>query len=244
MVWTEKRLSASERLAVVQALSGFNELGLTINNGFWYSGEDIEGTDFYFRGNQIQYNFDTGNLHIPEPKQWALIISGKYEFVGGDPADIAVKNTYKLQKRGFEFTKTDELGNPLTGATFTLEKHDGDNRIPIPNVGTDPIFAYEDLTVGTYTLTETQAPDGYYLPEDVSWTFDVIWDEETNQLEIVYHPGDEIVDGKIANYPKGMLPETGGSGIGLYLLIGMFSLTALVTIYVWRDKRDGVNQND
>lgn len=94
-VWTEERLSASQRLAIVNALSGFNELGLTIDNGFWYSGEDI-GDGFYFRGYEIQYNINTGILHIPIPKQWALIVSGLYYFTGGEPADIAVTNTYNI----------------------------------------------------------------------------------------------------------------------------------------------------
>lgn len=243
-VWTETRLSASQRLAIVNALSGWNELGLTMDNGYWYSGDDIEGTDFYFRGYRIQYDFATGNLHIPQSNQWALIVSGNYMFDGGDPADIAVKNTYTMNTLDFSFTKVDELGDPLTGADFTLEKHNGDDRTWIDNIGDDPIFKYEDLTVGTYTLTEVAAPDGYYLPDDASWTFDVVWNDETNQLEIVFNAGDEIIDDEIANYPLGMLPETGGSGTQIYLLIGMISLMALGTIYVWRTKGDEVNQND
>ncbi|NLY44602.1 MAG: VWA domain-containing protein, partial [Tissierella sp.] len=96
-VWTETRLSASQRLAVIASLSGYSELGLTESNGYWYSGEDIAGDDFYFRGYKIQYNHSTGNLHIPQSNQWALIISGAYEFIGGDPADIGVKNSYALK---------------------------------------------------------------------------------------------------------------------------------------------------
>lgn len=94
-IWTLTRQSASQRLAIVQALrSSFSELGLTEDNGNWYSGDDIAGNDFYFRGYRIQYDYETGILHIPQPNQWSLIVSGVYEHEGGDPADIAVTNTY------------------------------------------------------------------------------------------------------------------------------------------------------
>jgi len=97
-VWTETRLSASQRLAVVGALKNVNQLGLTIDNGVWYSGEDdIAGNNFYFRGYKVQYNLDTGNLNLPQSNQWALIVSASYGFEGGDAADIAVKNTYTVK---------------------------------------------------------------------------------------------------------------------------------------------------
>lgn len=97
-VWTETRLSASQRLAVVEALQNVSQLGLTIDNGVWYSGEDdIAGNNFYFRGYKVQYNLDTGNLNLPQSNQWALIVSASYGFEGGDAADIAVKNTYTVK---------------------------------------------------------------------------------------------------------------------------------------------------
>jgi hypothetical protein len=97
-VWTETRLSASQRLAVVEALQNVSQLGLTIDNGVWYSGEDdIAGNNFYFRGYKVQYDLDTGNLNLPQSNQWALIVSASYGFEGGDAADIAVKNTYTVK---------------------------------------------------------------------------------------------------------------------------------------------------
>lgn len=247
-VWTETRLSASQRLAVVDALSSYNELGLTMDNGYWYSGDDIAGTDFYFRGHRIQYDFDTGNLHIPQSNQWALIVSGKYLFEGGDPADIAVKNSYVMQTIDFGFTKVDEIGQPLTGAEFKLERLvEGGDPTLIDNTGDDPEFLYEALTIGRYRLTELSAPDGYYLPNDASWIFDVVWDEDAKELTINFLKGNEIDLGddgyEIANYPKGLLPDTGGPGIMQSITMGMLSFVLLSFMYVWRLKRDEVKRN-
>ncbi len=246
-VWTTTRLSASQRLAIVNALSGWNELGLTMDNGYWYSGEDIEGEHFYFRGYRIQYDRDTGNLHIPQPNQWALIVSGHYYFEGGDPADIAVKNTYQIKDIDFEFMKVDEIGNALEGSSFKLEKivADGPN-ILMTNTAVDPQFLYAGLTVGEYLLTEEAAPDGYFLPDDNTWSFEVVRSVDTNQLEIQFATGDELDlndDGEyvIANYPKGQLPDTGGPGITRSITTGILLLTMVGIVYVWRLKRDEVD---
>ena len=149
-------------------------------------------------------------------------------------------------KVDFSFVKVDEVGDDLSGAIFELHRHDGTDRVLVQRIGDitpGSIFNFTGLTKGTYTLTEVSGPDGYVLPEDNSWTFEVVWNDVEKKLEIVFEAGDEI-DGEIANYPVGMLPETGGSGTQIYLLIGMISLMALGTIYVWRTKGDEVNQND
>lgn len=149
-------------------------------------------------------------------------------------------------KVDFSFVKVDEVGDDLSGAIFELHRHDGTDRVLVQRIGDitpGSNFNFTGLTKGTYTLTEVSGPDGYVLPEDNSWTFEVVWNDVEKKLEILFEAGDEI-DGEIANYPVGMLPETGGSGTQIYLLIGMISLMALGTIYVWRTKGDEVNQHD
>ena len=146
----------------------------------------------------------------------------------------------------FTFNKVNEVGQALTGAVFELHRHDGENRVLVQRLGDIiPVsaFNFTGLTVGTYTLTEVSVPDGYVLPADNTWTFEVVWNDTDKKLEIVFETDDEI-DGEIANYPIGMLPETGGPGYRDYLIVIMVSLLMLGTIYVWKKQRDGVHQND
>lgn len=242
-VWTETRLSASERLAVVNALSGWNELGLTMENGYWYSGEDIEGDHFFFRGYRIQYDIETGNLYIPQPNQWALIVSGSYVFEGGNPADIAVKNTYTINTIDFSFTKVDENGDPLTGSEFTLEREEADETTtPIANTGVDPNFIFAGLTEGTYILTETKAPAGYRLPTS-SWTITVVRNAD-GELEIQV-PDDSFITGtvddgfEVGNEEQGEFPQTGGYGVTSYLSLGILSIMSSIGYYLKKEKNGG-----
>lgn len=141
----------------------------------------------------------------------------------------------------FSFNKVNEVGDALAGAVFDLHRHDGQNRILVERLGAGtPIstFNFTGLTKGTYTLTEVSAPDGYALPEDRTWTFEVVWNDTDKKLEIVYEAGDEI-DGEIENHPKGMLPDTGGPGNSAYLITSLVSLLSLMLIYIWRKKEDG-----
>lgn len=151
----------------------------------------------------------------------------------------------------FTFEKVNEVGLPLEGAVFELHRHgEGNARELVGRLGENPVtstFTFEDLTKGTYTLTEVSAPDEYVLPENNTWIFEVKWDDELERLVIEFVDGisfDDESGYEIANYPKGRLPETGGPGYGQTMMLSMFAFTLLVTLGAWRMKRDEVNQND
>lgn len=151
----------------------------------------------------------------------------------------------------FTFEKVNEVGLPLEGAVFELHRHgEGNARELVGRLGENPVtstFTFEDLTKGTYTLTEVSAPDEYILPENNTWTFEVKWDDELERLVIEFVDDisfDDESGYEIANYPKGRLPETGGPGYGQTMMLSMFAFTLLVTLGAWRMKRDEVNQND
>lgn len=96
----------------------------------------------------------------------------------------------------------------------------------------------EMIPRGTYTLTETKAPDGYLL-SDVSWTVD------TTGTEPVVKAGTTVIDAKKAtddqgittysfqfeNAPNYELPSTGGIGTYWYTIGGMLMMAAALVLY-------------
>jgi LPXTG-motif cell wall-anchored protein len=83
--------------------------------------------------------------------------------------------------------KTDfETGEPLAGAEFALFQNDV--QIGTATSGADGIAVFDNkLLPGTYTVTETKAPDGYDLPVGnegtVTVTIDNITDPDSNFVE-------------------------------------------------------------
>ncbi|WP_163146935.1 Cna B-type domain-containing protein [Bifidobacterium ramosum] len=102
----------------------------------------------------------------------------------------AVSNKRGIEK-SFTLNKQDESGKPLAGAAFELTK-DGDSSFA-PQYWTandnESSHTFEKLTPGTYTLTETQAPNGYQTAKPVTI--------------VVSESGTVIVDGKNASDANG-----------------------------------------
>lgn len=209
------------------------------NDTVWsYVWANLERTDF--NGNEYTFYFTEDDV----PEGFTRIYSNPTTVSGViyEPSGGTVTN--QQMTIDFEFEKVNEVGNPLTGAVFKLERIKEDNtRTEIPNVGTDPIFKYEDLIAGSYVLTEISAPENYVTPEDNTWLFHVVWNDTTKQMEINFEIGDEV-DGEIANYPKGMLPDTGGPGNTHLIIISMVAFTLFMTLGVWRFKRNEVDTHD
>ncbi|MBO9522087.1 MAG: hypothetical protein J7518_11170 [Nocardioidaceae bacterium] len=84
-------------------------------------------------------------------------------------------------------TKVDfETGEPLAGAVFELFQ--GDTKLGEATSGDDGVAIFDNkLLPGTYTVTETQAPDGYDLPpvgqRSTIVTVDHILDPDSNFVE-------------------------------------------------------------
>ena len=212
---------------------------------YHYVWEDLVETDFY--GNEYTFYFTEDQvLDSYERDYLDTTASG---MVDGILTTFALSGGRVLNREmnlDFQFTKVNEVGQALEGAVFELHRHDGQDRILVQRLGdVTPIsvFNFTGLAKGTYTLTEVSVPDGYALPDDNTWTFEVVWNDTDKKLDIVFETGDQI-DDEIANYPLGMLPETGGPGNQIYLITSMISLLMLGTVYTWRKQRDGVYQND
>ncbi|MCI7193255.1 Cna B-type domain-containing protein [bacterium] len=87
------------------------------------------------------------------------------QIVPSEPDTVDFKVPQVKAKFGtLTFTKTDPNGNPLQGATFTLEGTATGSRKPVTlttTSGKDGTVSFDKIPAGTYTLTETTPPEGY-----------------------------------------------------------------------------------
>ena len=188
--------------------NGFN-LTLTWDGGEENLPEDLNGQDvvitFTARLNEKAVVGGKGNavtslLRYPESPEAEENLETE--------ADKCLVFTYALQ-----FEKVDENGQPLTGASFKLEKKlaGGGVQEIAPDTGKTGghVFAFTGLDDGDYILTETKAPSGYVpaSPTAISLlsSHAAEWDGEeesrektVTELAILREYGDMILTGSAA----------------------------------------------
>lgn len=100
-----------------------------------------------------------------------------------------IQQVDKTKMTNISFYKTDAAGTGLSGAEFTL-KNDSTNDIKYATSENDGLVQFQQLVAGTYTLTETQAPNGYVTPT-TSWKVKVTADSSHSLSARIY-----LEDGK------------------------------------------------
>lgn len=78
-----------------------------------------------------------------------------------------IQQVDKTKMTNISFYKTDAEGNALPGAQFSLT-NDTTKATMLAASDSDGLVQFQQPVAGTYTLTETQAPDGYVTPTK-SW---------------------------------------------------------------------------
>ncbi len=138
-------------------------------------------------------------------------------------------------------------GSVLTipGAEFTLTDTTNSATTYTGTSGDDGVVTWKDSTgttveripQGTYTLTETKAPNGYLL-SDASWTVDTTGEKpvvKAGTTEITATPstdaqGITTYSFQFENAPNYELPSTGGIGTYWYTIGGMLLMMAAALI--------------
>ena len=143
---------------------------------------------------------------------------------------------------GIEVNKTDSKGDALKGSKWLLEK--GNDRVAEIDGADLSTFNWSRLDIGTYTLTETKAPDNYTKMEgtitieiqasvsdqadpDGTYTLTTYTATVTGpQGYVTQTNGSDyaniqtgITSMKVKNFKNGELPTTGG--VGLYVILGL-----------------------
>lgn len=137
---------------------------------------------------------DVANTIVDNPDAWCDVDVYQYGYAGGDvggrPANSIQAMLVGIPKKDdgnvYHITvKKVDATNPalgLAGATFKISKTDG-SYTATGVTGEDGTYTFEDLTAGTYAITETEAPPGYQIdtpePQYVSVP-------QTHEAEVVF----------------------------------------------------------
>lgn len=156
-------------------------------------------------------------------------------YVTAESVDFTIENTAELQKvemkddvTKVEISKTDMTGKEeLPGATLIIL--DGDGNVVETWVSTDEAHCIEKLPIGTYTLREEQAPDGYLVAEDI--TFEVT---DTAEIQKVVMKDEAVLTD---------VPKTGDeTNLWLPVLLMALSAVGLAGLMVSRRKKKHSNE--
>ena len=152
--------------------------------------------------------------------------------------DFTYKNTKQFKPLSLQVTKTDSNGKNLAGAAFKLTNASGTN-FPAQLDTSGAIFTFTNLLPGTYTLTETKAPDGYVILSqpiviNVAKNGTVTQDGKAVVID------NYTIKLTVKNQQKGILPSTGGSGRTGYFIASLIFMGLVViigSIFYYRNRR-------
>lgn len=169
------------------------------------------------------------------------------------------KSKTKTFTLGITVNKTDSDGNALKGSTWLLKK--GNDTVAEIDGADLSTFEWKGLGVGTYSLTESVAPENYtkmdgtitiVIAADVSAQAgtDGTYDLTTYTATVTGPQGyvsmtnpagyDDIDTGitslNVKNFKNGELPSTGGVGLYVILALAGAALIGMITVIVIKKK--------
>ena len=156
-------------------------------------------------------------------------------------AEEKITRTYTFDLTD-EFTKVDENGSPLAGATFTLYRSDRSEfgTCTTEVVDDQATIHFEDLEAGTYYLKETAAPEGYSL-NNTEYTIVIAAEyDENGTLKSHTITIDNLEAGnkvEVPNTTLSELPSTGGIGTYVFTIVGVVLMAAAAGILFIKRRR-------
>lgn len=207
-----------------------------------------------------QGNFNKGKLEFNNNPYYEG--EGKPEKPGETPWDKVVVFTYQLIAN-----KTNDQGDVLAGAGFTLYKFNNDTNdyVEVQEIsdGKTTSFVFTGADAGKYKLVETTVPDGYNKADDlvfeVKGTYEAVNSAdpleapELTKLEVLDENGTSITgEGEvfttnlaagtattnIKNLTGSELPETGGMGTTVLYAAGTLMILAAAAFLVMKKKAE------
>ena len=108
-----------------------------------------------------------------------------------------IQQVDQTKMTNISFYKTDANGTGLSGAQFTLT-NDSTKTTMYAASESDGLVQFQQLVAGTYTLTETQAPNGYVTPT-TSWKVKVTADSNNDLSAKIYQADGTTELGKLTS---------------------------------------------
>ena len=180
---------------------------------------------------------------------------------GDTPKDVVIVFTYKTVIS--KITKNPDYDPgvegskeyiPLTGAEFTLEKHnkktDMWEAITVVKNEQGTTFTFSGLDDGNYRLTETKTPAGYNTIDPIEFTVtaehDVLSDNPaltslsgnatTGELTFTSNTTEGSLSADVINEKGSTLPETGGIGTTIFYVIGSVLVLGAAVVLITRKR--------
>ena len=189
-------------------------------------GNRLEGAEFQLTGEKLNIvRVETDVFTKDENGEYWLLTDGSYTKT--DPESIVDGAT-------IDKTKYASLTDKYSMETVEEIIKTKENVEVTATVGTDGIVRFEGLSEGTYTLTETKAPEGYnILTEELEII--ITWNEETGEFSFEGASNNNgVAQVTVVNQSGTELPSTGGMGTTLFYLFGGIMVLAAVVLLVTR----------
>lgn len=159
------------------------------------------GQKAIFSGLEENKNYKVQELGVSKDRYDRVLINGeettnengnvisKEATVGSRP--VVVVTNVLASVAELDFKKVNTKGAALSGAGFTLTSQADNSKTYTAESGDDGIIKFENLPLGTYTLTETKVPDNYENRN--TWIVKVEKDEAGTVVATLYEADGETV---------------------------------------------------